>query len=67
MAEVLLFHHAQGQTPGFHAFAEELRRAGHGYEPVFGDDHTPARRRRNHEVSLRPMDVPAVVPHCWRS
>jgi dienelactone hydrolase len=29
MAEVLLFHHAQGQTPGFHAFAEELRRAGH--------------------------------------
>lgn len=29
MAEVLLFHHAQGQTAGFHAFAEELRRAGH--------------------------------------
>jgi len=29
MAEVLLFHHAQGQTPGFHAFAEELRQAGH--------------------------------------
>jgi dienelactone hydrolase len=29
MAEVLLFHHAQGQTPGFHAFAEELRGAGH--------------------------------------
>jgi dienelactone hydrolase len=29
MAEVLLFHHAQGQTSGFHAFAEELRRAGH--------------------------------------
>ncbi|MBO0746613.1 MAG: dienelactone hydrolase family protein [Candidatus Dormibacteraeota bacterium] len=29
MAEVLLFHHAQGQTPGFHAFAEELRSAGH--------------------------------------
>ena len=29
MAEVLLFHHAQGQTPGFHAFADELRRAGH--------------------------------------
>jgi dienelactone hydrolase len=29
MAEVLLFHHAQGQTPGFFAFAEELRRAGH--------------------------------------
>src|SRR6266545_1729065 len=28
MAEVLLFH-PQGQTAGFHAFAEELRRAGH--------------------------------------
>jgi dienelactone hydrolase len=26
---VLLFHHAQGQTEGFHAFADELRRAGH--------------------------------------
>jgi dienelactone hydrolase len=29
MAEVLLFHHAQGQTPGFVAFADELRGAGH--------------------------------------
>jgi dienelactone hydrolase len=29
MAEVLLFHAAQGQTPGFHAFADELRAAGH--------------------------------------
>src|SRR5262245_15462222 len=29
MAEVLLFHHAQGQTRGFHAFADELRTAGH--------------------------------------
>ena len=29
MAEVLLFHHAQGQTAGFHAFADDLRRAGH--------------------------------------
>ena len=29
MTEVLLFHHAQGQTEGFHAFAGELRRAGH--------------------------------------
>lgn len=34
MAEVLLFHHAQGQTPGFHVFADELRRAGHSV-------HTP--------------------------
>jgi dienelactone hydrolase len=29
MAEVLLFHHAQGQTKGFDAFADELRGAGH--------------------------------------
>ena len=29
MAEVLLFHHALGQTAGFGAFADELRRAGH--------------------------------------
>ncbi len=29
MAEVLLFHHAQGLTPGIHAFADQLRAAGH--------------------------------------
>jgi dienelactone hydrolase len=29
MTDVLLFHHAQGQTSGFHAFADELRAAGH--------------------------------------
>ncbi len=29
MADVLLFHHAQGQTEGFAAFADELRGAGH--------------------------------------
>jgi dienelactone hydrolase len=29
MADVLLFHHAQGQTAGFHAFADELTKAGH--------------------------------------
>jgi dienelactone hydrolase len=29
MAEVLLFHHAQGQTRGFKAFADDLRSAGH--------------------------------------
>ncbi|CAA9536376.1 MAG: Dienelactone hydrolase and related enzymes [uncultured Thermomicrobiales bacterium] len=34
MAEVLLFHHAQGLTPGVVAFADELRRAGHAV-------HTP--------------------------
>jgi dienelactone hydrolase len=29
MTEVLLFHHAHGQTAGFRAFADELRAAGH--------------------------------------
>jgi dienelactone hydrolase len=29
MTTVLLFHHAQGQTTGFGAFADELREAGH--------------------------------------
>ena len=29
MAEVLVFHHAQGLTPGIQAFADELRAAGH--------------------------------------
>jgi dienelactone hydrolase len=34
MAEVLLFHHAQGLTPGVIAFADELRATGHAH-------HTP--------------------------
>src|ERR1700674_191458 len=29
MAEVVVFHHAQGQTAGFFAFTDELRAAGH--------------------------------------
>jgi len=29
MAEIVLFHHAQGLTPGVVAFADDLRRAGH--------------------------------------
>ena len=29
MAEVLLYHHAQGQTSGFLAFADQLRASGH--------------------------------------
>lgn len=29
MAEVVLFHHVQGLTPGVVAFADELRAAGH--------------------------------------
>lgn len=29
MVDVILFHHAQGLTPGVHAFAEQLRAGGH--------------------------------------
>ena len=36
-----LFHHAQGHTPGFLAFADQLRRAGHTvHTPVLYDGHT---------------------------
>ena len=41
MAEVLLFHHAQGQTAGFHAFADDLRQSGHTvHTPDLLDGHT---------------------------
>ncbi len=41
MAEVVLFHHAQGLTPGVVAFADELRGAGHTvHTPDLYDGHT---------------------------
>jgi dienelactone hydrolase len=41
VAEVVLFHHAQGLTPGVTAFADELRRAGHTVHlPDLYDGHT---------------------------
>src|ERR671916_2908849 len=41
MAEVALFHHAQGLTPGVVAFADELRRTGHTvHAPDLYDGHT---------------------------
>jgi dienelactone hydrolase len=41
MAEVVLFHHAQGLTPGVSGFADELRRAGHTvHTPDLFDGHT---------------------------
>lgn len=41
MAEVVLFHHAQGLTPGVVAFANEMRRAGHTvHTPDLFDGHT---------------------------
>jgi hypothetical protein len=41
MAEVLLFHHGHGQTPGVLAFAEELRRA-----PSYDADAASLLRKR---------------------
>ena len=41
MAEVLLFHHAQGLTEGVVAFADRLRDAGHTvHTPDLYDGHT---------------------------
>lgn len=41
MTEVVLFHHAQGLTPGVIAFADELRRAGHtAHTPVLFEGRT---------------------------
>jgi dienelactone hydrolase len=41
MAEVAIFHHAQGLTPGVVAFADELRRAGHTvHTPDLFEGHT---------------------------
>ncbi len=41
MANILLFHHAQGQTPGFLAFADDLRAAGHSvHTPDLYDGNT---------------------------
>ncbi|MFD0630092.1 dienelactone hydrolase family protein [Streptomyces sanglieri] len=41
MAEVFLFHHAQGLTPGVTAFADVLRREGHTvHTPDLYDGHT---------------------------
>ena len=41
MAEVVLFHHAQGLTPGVAAFADELRHAGHAvHTPDLFEGHT---------------------------
>ncbi len=41
MAEIVLFHHAQGITPGVVAFADQLRQAGHiVHTPDLFDGHT---------------------------
>ncbi|HTE73851.1 MAG TPA: dienelactone hydrolase family protein [Actinomycetes bacterium] len=41
MAEILLFHHAQGQTKGFHELADRLREPGHAvHAPDLYDGRT---------------------------
>ena len=41
MAEILLFHHALGLTPGITEFADHLRGAGHTvHTPDLYDGHT---------------------------
>jgi len=41
MAEILLFHHALGLTPGFTEFADQLREAGHTvHAPDLYEGHT---------------------------
>ena len=41
MSEVLLFHHVQGLTPGVHAIADSLRKAGHTvHTPDFFEGQT---------------------------
>ena len=41
MTEIVLFHHAQGQTEGFVGFADELRAAGHTvHTPDYFDGRT---------------------------
>jgi dienelactone hydrolase len=41
MAELVLFHHVQGLTPGVVAFADDIRRAGHTvHTPDLLDGHT---------------------------
>jgi dienelactone hydrolase len=51
MAEVLLFHHAQGLTAGVRAFADELRTAGH---TVHAPDLFDGRTLREHRRGPRP-------------
>ena len=51
MAELLLYHHAQGRTAGFLAFADELRAAGHTvHTPDLYDGKTFADARRGRRL-----------------
>src|SRR5215211_175122 len=72
MSEVLLFHHALGQTPGFLAFADELRAARHTvHAPDLYDGNTfddlddgvgYAREVGFGEIQQRGVDAAADLP-----
>src|SRR6266704_2055761 len=53
MAEVVLFHHAQGLTSGVVAFADELRRAGHTVHTPDLLDGRPCRRGPARRAGVR--------------
>ena len=60
MAEVLLFHHAQGLTQGVRAFADDLRAGGHiVHTPDLFDGRTfqsiVSVRRRHFRLVERPI------------
>ena len=60
MAEVLLFHHALGQTTGLFAFADELRRAGHTvHTPDLFDGRTFDTIEANVEMPDSEFQLPA--------
>ena len=53
MTDIVLLHHAQGLTPGVHAFADELRAAGHQVttvKDVTPHAHTGCRPRKRRRV-----------------
>ena len=63
MAEVLLFHHIQGLTPGVVAFADELRAAGHTVHTpdLYGGSHLrldPGRRGVHAKATGHPTSTP---------
>jgi hypothetical protein len=53
MPEILLPHHAQGQTPGFLAFAEGLSQAGHTVMPRIFIKDLPSTPLRKESPTLR--------------
>ena len=66
MAEVVLFHHAQGLTPGVVAFADELRRAGHTVHTPEGELEAKddIKRRIEEASTFVDIDQLCLCPRC---